>query len=88
MRGQMKDPVSPNLSQQPEERLRIAEMGFVKLDLVEDVLEAPAVVPAADQQVDVDAVGEQAPNQVGADKAGAAGDERAFRRQDRTATIT
>jgi hypothetical protein len=84
----MEDPVSPNVSQQPAERLRIAEVGFVKLDLVEDVLEAPAVMPVADQQVDVHAIGEQAANQVGADKAGAPGDQRVLRRQDRTATIT
>lgn len=84
----MKNPVGPNLGQPAAERMRIGEVGFMKLDLVEDVVEAPAVIPAADQQVDLVAIGEQAANQVGADEAGAAGDEGSFRRQDRTATIT
>lgn len=84
----MEDPVRPNLGQAGAERLRIAEVGFMKLDLVEDVLEAPPVMPAADQQVDLIAIGEQAADQVGADETSTAGDERSFRRQDRTATIT
>jgi hypothetical protein len=60
----------------------------MKLDLVEDLLEAPGVVPAADHQVDLMAIGEEAADQVGADETSAACDERSFRRQDRTATIT
>lgn len=84
----MEDPVRPNLGQAGAERLRIAEVGVMKLDLSEDLLETPPVMPAADQQVDVDAIGEQTANQVGADETGAAGDERSLRRQDRTATIT
>jgi len=88
VRGEVEDPVRPNVGQVGAERLRIAEVGFMKLDLVEDVLETPAAMPAADQQVDLMVIGEQTADQVGADEAGAAGDERAFRRQDRTATIT
>jgi len=84
---QVEDPIGPDVVQAATEPRRIAEVGFVKPDAVEHLLEAPRVVTAADQQVDLMAIGEQAADQVGPDEAGAAGDEGPLA-QDRAATIT
>jgi hypothetical protein len=73
--GEVEDPRRPDRLDDPGDGNRVGQVGPMDPQVGEDVLEPAGVALGAQQQVDLVAVREQPPDEVGADEPASPGDE-------------